>query len=405
MKAKQADMIYGERPTFDAAAMDSLLSGAVERGEAPAASALIFDGGQVVYKNAFGLASVERGEPLTTDSVVRIYSMTKPVTSAAIMKLVEDGKIALSDPASQYVPQLATMQVLTGADEAGNPIFTAQSNPMTVEDLLLHRAGLAYGIFGQINPVEGLYESADLFNVDETLAQKMDKLGQLPLVAQPGEAWYCSFSIDVLGRIIEVASGQNFEDYLQDNFFDPLGMNDTGFYVRPDQQARFVSNYALTEDGSFALFDDSQDSDFVGEKAFKSGGGGLVSTLGDYARFCEMMLRGGALDGRRYLSEASVKAMMTDQMDADDAFLFPWFKDGNVRFGYGGSVVVSDTTEQVAVSGHAEGQWGWSGAARTTFYIDPSSDAFAIIFLQYFVADDPALHDQFRALAYAQTKD
>ena len=244
--------------TFDTTAMDTLLSTAVESGQVPGASALIFDDGQVVYKNAFGLRDIERQSPLELDTVFRIYSMTKPITSALIMDLAEEGKIDLGAPASKYIPELAMMKVAS-LGEDGNPVFTEQTVPMTVKDLLLHRAGIGYGIYGPISPIEVLYEKAELFDPREDLSVKMKKLSQLPLVAQPGTGWYYSYSIDVLGRIAEVVTDQKLGDLFEARFFKPLGMTETGFYVRPDQKSRFASNYAKTETG-FTLQDDGQTS-------------------------------------------------------------------------------------------------------------------------------------------------
>ena len=185
-----------------------------------------------VYRGVFGLGDRERGTVLTKDSVYRVYSMTKPMTAALIMDLVEEGKLSLSDPASKYVPELAQMKVAS-LDANGVPQFKDQNRAITIEDLMLHRAGLAYGIFG-IGPIEEAYAKADLFNPQETIADQMDKLAALPLLGQPGEQWFYSYSIDILGRIAEVATGQTLGEALQDRFLGPLGMSETGFRVRED---------------------------------------------------------------------------------------------------------------------------------------------------------------------------
>ncbi|WP_371396065.1 serine hydrolase domain-containing protein [Fretibacter rubidus] len=392
-------------PTFNTAAMDSLLSAAVEQGEVIGVSALVFDEGQTVYTNAFGLADRERATPMTMDTVLRIYSMTKPVTSAVIMDLMEEGKLSLSDPAAKYIPGLANMQVASlGPD--GTPMLNPQENPMTIEDLLLHRAGLGYGIFGPINGVEDAYMKAGLFDPTQTMETVVDKITGLPLLQQPGTAWYYSLSIDVLGRIAEVIEGKPLGDIMQERIFEPLGMTETSFLVRPDQVARFASNYAVTPDG-FVLEDDGQDSPFAKPTSrLQSGGGGLVSTLEDYAKFAQMMLDGGIYNGQRILDTGTVEMMMSPVMDADDTYLFPWLGgDTDVGFGYGGAVVYADSPKGQSLRGQTTGQWGWSGAARTQFWVDPKNDAFGIIMLQMFVADDPAIHDAFQALAYAQTRD
>lgn len=395
--------------TFDKAAMDTLLSSAVEAGEVVGASALVFDEGQTVYTGAFGMADRERDAAVDMDTVFRIYSMTKPITAVVIMDLVEEGKISLSDPVSKYIPELAGMMVVS-AGEDGTPSYAPQTVPMTVEDLLLHRAGMGYGIFGPINPVEEAYEKAGLFDPTEDLAAKMTKLSKLPLLAQPGDGWYYSYSIDVLGRIAEVVTGKSLGEVMDARIFTPLGMTETSFGVRPDQKARFASNYMMTEDGSFVVQDDSQESPFTKDLPFQSAGGGLVSTLGDYSKFAHMLLSGGELGGgklggARILDEATVAMMMSDQMDADDKFMMPWLGNNTgVSFGYGGSVVTDASSEASQAKGHSNGQFGWGGAAKTNFFVDKPNGAYGIIMLQYFGPDNPPIHDNFQKLVLEQTR-
>ncbi len=390
---------------FNTKAMDKLLSEAVSSGDVIGTSALVFDEGQTVYKGAFGLGDRERNTPVTMDTVWRIYSMTKPVTSAVIMDLQEEGKLKLSDPVSNYIPELANMMVATmGADE--QPKFEPQERPMTIEDLMLHRSGMGYGIFGPLNPVAEAYEKAGLFTPEENLEAKMEKLSKLPLMFQPGEGWYYSYSIDVLGRIAEVIEGKTLGEIMVERIFEPLGMNETGFSVKPDQKTRFVSNYYIDKDGAFALAEDGQTSPYLNaDNKFQSGGGGLVSTLGDYAKFAQLMLDGGTYNGHRVLEESTVELMMQDHMGADKPYFQPWLGPDKLSgFGYGGSVETGDNPEKLSSSGKAAGQWGWSGAARTTFWIDRPNNSFGIIMLQFFSAEDPKLHDDFRALVYDQTK-
>lgn len=392
-------------PAFDTAAMDMLLSQSVASGEHIGVSALVYNEGHTVYTGAFGMADRERDYAVDMDTVWRIYSMTKPVTAVLIMDLQEDGLLDLNDPVSKYIPELAKMQVLS-ADADGKPKFSPQAVPMTVKDLMLHRAGMGYGIFGDINPVETAYGAAKLFEPSEALDIKMQKLSKLPLLAQPGDGWYYSYSIDVLGRIAEIVTGETLGALFETRIFAPLGMSETSFRVTPDQKPRFATNYFLTDEGQYAVAEDSQTSPFLDVNAFQSGGGGLVSTLSDYAKFAQMMLDGGIYGDRRILQPSTVKTMMSDQMDADDIYMFPWLGgETNAGFGYGGSVQIATQAKQAEQTGKAKGQWGWSGAARTTFWIDPENDAFGIIMLQYFGQEDPVLHDKFRALAYSQTKD
>lgn len=389
-----------QAPDFDTAAMDTLLSSAVEVGDVIGVQALVFDEGQVVYRNQYGLADRERDVPVADDTVYRVYSMTKPMTSALIMALVEEGKIALDDPAANYIPQLAQMKVVSMGDD-GAPQYADQARPMTIEDLLLHRAGLAYGIFGG-NPVEDAYGAANLFELDQPMSAAMDKLEQLPLLGQPGEQWFYSFSIDVLGRIAEVVEGKPLDELFDDRFFMPLGMTETGFFVSADQKPRFASNYMQGEEGTFTLADDAQSSDFTVDNAMQSGGGGLVSTTDDWLKFARMLLDEGTFEGQRILAPETVRLMMTDHLGATPSLL-PWVGEGSgAGFGYGGSVQLTEN----AATGRYPGQFGWGGAARTNFWIDPENGAIGIIMLQMFSGpDDPQIHDDFQALALAQTRD
>lgn len=399
-----------QAPSFDVAAMDALLSTAVSDGNVIGVSALVFDEGQTVYQGAFGLGDRERGVAVTEDTLWRIYSMTKPVTSVVIMDLVEEGKLALTDPAAKYIPALGQMRVAS-LGEDGVPIYTEQTRPMTIEDLLLHRSGMAYGIFGG-NPTEEAYAAAEIFSWEntpegrlESLETKVNKLGALPLVAQPGAMWYYSLSIDVLGRVAEVVTGQTLDEVMAERVFEPLGMTETGFYVRPDQKERFASNYMLQPDGSFIMIEDGQNSPYLNDYPSNSGGGGLVSTLGDYARFSEMMLNGGSLGDVTILEPETVTLMMQNHMGEGFVSMFPWIGgETGSGFGYGGAVAITATEAQQLESGRYPGQWGWSGAARTNMYIDPQNNAYGVIMLQFFGGESPDIHRDFQALSLKETR-
>lgn len=390
-------------PRFDVAAMDELLSAAVENGDVIGVQALVFDEGQTVYRNSFGLADRERNTPVKSDTVYRVYSMTKPVTSALIMDLMEEGKLKLSDPASKYIPQLAQMKVVSlGAD--GAPKYEDQTRPMTVEDLLLHRSGMAYGIFGG-NPIEDAWGGAGLFDPQTPIADNMDKMPMLPLLGQPGEQWFYSYSIDILGRIAEVVTGQTLGEAMSERFFEPLGMTETSFTVPAERKARFASNYMLQADGSFTLAEDGQTSPFAMPGKFQSGGGGLTSTTDDWLKFARLLLNEGEYEGTRILEAATVRLMMTDHL-GDTPTLLPWIGgDTGAGFGYGGSIQLTSTPEQEASKGRYPGQFGWGGAARTNFWVDPENGAIGIIMLQMFSPEDPQVHDDFQALTLAQTRD
>ena len=391
-------------PEFDAGAMDALLSGAVERGEVIGVSALVFDEGAEVYNGAFGLRDREAGLPVTEDTVWRIYSMTKPMTSAVIMDLEEEGLLSLSDPVSKFIPSFADVRIARpGAD--GSVERVAPRRAITVEDLLLHTAGLGYGIFGDMTPIEAEYARAQLFRSGESLADKVDRIAALPLNGEPGEQWFYSISIDVLGRIIEVVTQQSLADAMQARLFGPLGMDETAFVLKDGQEARFAQLYALTPEGEYVLAPGMAGVGFREDPGFQSGGGGLVSTQDDVARFAQMMLNGGTLDGARILEAETVKRMMSDHLDGRPSVL-PWLGgDTGAGFGYGGSVQLTATPEQQAESGRYPGQWGWGGAARTNMFIDPANDSFGIIMLQFFSAEDPPIHNDFQAEVLRQTRD
>ncbi len=390
-------------PSFDAASMDELLSSAVERGDVLGVQALVFDDGETVYRNNFGLADRERETPVKADTVYRVYSMTKPVTSALIMDLMEEGRLKLSDPASKYIPQLAQMKIVS-LGEDGQPKYAEQARPITIEDLLLHRAGMAYGIFGG-NPIEAAWGKADLFNPQASMAENMEKLPMLPLLGQPGDQWFYSFSIDVLGQIAEVITGQTLGEAFEERFFGPLGMTETGFRVSPDLKPRFASNYMRQDDGSYTLIDDGQKSSFTMQSGrLESGGGGLTSTTDDWLKFARMLLNEGEYNGARILKPETVRLMMTDHL-GNTPSLLPWVGAGTgAGFGYGGSVRIAASPEAQATEGRYVGQFGWGGAARTNFWVDPENGTVGIIMLQFFGGEDPQIHDDFRALTLAQTR-
>ena len=390
--------------TFDKATMNTLLGGAVESGKLIGVQALVFDEGEVVYRGVFGLGDRERGTVLTKDSVYRVYSMTKPMTAALIMDLVEEGKLKLSDPASKYVPQLDQMQVAS-LGSTGVWQFKDQNRPITIEDLMLHRSGLAYGILG-VGPIEKAYAKAELFNPKQTIADQMEKLPALPLLGQPGEQWYYSYSIDVLGRIAEVATGQTLGEAFNARFFEPLGMTETGFLVSAEQKPRFVSNYMRQEDGNFVLAEDGQSSPFADpQNKFESGGGGLVSTTEDWLKFAQLLLSEGEFNGVQILEPESIRLMMTDHTGPDFPYFLPWLGgETGAGQGYGASIQVTATQKQQIELGRYPGQFGWGGAARTNFWVDPENNAIGIIMLQFFSPTDPEIHDQFQALVLAQTR-
>ena len=294
------------------AAITRVLESDVEQHVLPGAVLLVMRHGKVAYEEVVGSRDPQATAPAPAkrDDIYRIYSMSKPVTVAAALMLVERGRIALDEPVSKYLPAFASMQVGVPDDTGGGMHLVPADRPMTIQDLMRHSAGLTYGFFGK-SPVKSAYLEARLNAGDPDTATFVDRLAKLPLAYQPGTTWDYSYSIDVLGRVIEVVSGQSLYQFEKENLLDPLGMADTAFGVEdPAKQGRIAEPFA--NDRSFGV--DAEFSDPRHPARFQSGGGGMVSTARDYARFLQMMLNGGTLDGRRYLGPQTVRYMASDQL-------------------------------------------------------------------------------------------
>jgi CubicO group peptidase (beta-lactamase class C family) len=335
--------------------------------------------GQVVYSDALGMQDIEEKKPMRGDTMCRIYSMTKPITSAAVMMLYEEDKLELDDPVSKYLPELAGLKVFVRVNGAALELEDAERE-MTIRDLLRHTSGLTYGVFG-VTPVDLRYLSAGILAPDGTLAEMVTKLQSLPLLYQPGSRFNYGVSTDVLGRIVEVASGKPFDAFLQERVFAPLAMVDTGFYVPAEKHDRLATNYGPKPGGGLQTIDAFRSSAFRHKPKLLSGGGGLVSTAPDYMRFCLMLLNRGELDGKRLLSAETVDTMTKNQLPAQ---AYPieigGFKRQGVGFGLGFSVIAEriDAAPYVPV-----GEYGWGGAASTHFWISPQHELAVIVLTQY----------------------
>ncbi|MBK7951016.1 MAG: beta-lactamase family protein [Deltaproteobacteria bacterium] len=357
----------------------------VERGELVGVSSLVARGGEVVHFHATGLRDREAGLPLTRDTIFRIYSMTKPITSVAVLILVERGELLLSDPISKHLPELAGMKVLRTPDSPLDDVVPARRE-MTVRDLLTHTSGLASSLPGVGTPkaIEQAYAAGDLRGSQTSLAPEewIRRLATVPLVHQPGTKFLYGVSTDVLGQLVAVVSGQPFETFLRREIFEPLGMVDTDFHVPAEKLARFAANYGPGPDGKLVLVDAPQKSRYATAPSFPSGAGGLVSTIDDYLRFCEMLRRGGEWGGHRLLSRKSIELMTVNHLsdeERDVPMLTGWFPGQG--FGLGFSVV-----EELAPGATlgSEGQYGWGGAAGTYFWVDPQEDLVAILMIQLY---------------------
>ena len=263
--------------------------------------------GKVVHFERFGLMDIESKKPMQLDTVFRIYSMSKPITSVAVMMLYEEGRFQLNDPISKYVPEFKEVKVFVKKTEEGLELADLERQ-ITIRDLLSHTAGLGYG-WNDDPPFDEIYREADLFNREGTIKDLVEKLTKLPLLYQPGTKWHYSVSVDVLGYLVEVISGKPFDEFLEERIFYPLGMKDTAFHVPEENWDRFPTSYEPDENGGIKVYDTSSTSRYIKPTSLFSGGGGLVSTAEDYMRFCQMLLKGGELEGTRLLGRKTVELM------------------------------------------------------------------------------------------------
>ena len=367
--------------TAGLARLGSVMRGEIERGRVPGAVALVARRGRVAYFESYGRRDPRSPDPMARDSIFRIYSMTKPIVSVAVMMLWEQGRFLLSDPIEKYLPELGRRQVavVRGAEIE----LVDAERPITIQDLLRHTSGLTYEFRGS-GPVHKMYTAERIYSRNQSNADQVATLAKLPLLHQPGTKWEYSRSTDVLGRLIEVLSGLTLGEYLQRHIFAPLGMVDTAFYVPPQEHGRLAEAFAKDPDtGAGVQLINVHDA-----PKFESGGGGLVSTAGDYSRFLQMLLNGGRLDGVRFLSRKTLELMTADHLGpitgAPD-LLLPGY-----GFGLGFAVRLQPGIAHVPGS---VGQYFWGGLAGTTFWVDPAEALFAIMLIQ-----GPGQRDYFRNL-------
>lgn len=367
----------------------------VDSGRLPGMLTVVARHGKVAYVGSIGS---DRMPAPPSDAVFRIFSMTKPITSAGVMQLVEAGKLRLHDPVSQYIPSFAGVKVYAGGSSA-QPQLRSPSRPITVADLLTHMSGLTYGLFGN-TPVDSIYQRAGFFAPGWTTTKLADSLARLPLLFSPGEKWNYSYSTDVLGRVIEVVSGMTLDRFLDSTLFRPLGMTMTGFRATPAMLARVIPIYARGPDGKLHAQSPLLTPDYTTPGELLSGGGGLLSTPGDYLRFAQMLLNGGELDGRRVLRRETVALMLRNHLPAAllPLTIDPNWPPGRSGFGYGGAVRLDGDTN---VAG-SPGMFRWAGYGTTFFWIDPKADLIAMVWTQYMpVMEHWSLDLEFQRLVYA----
>ncbi len=354
----------------------------IDQGKLAGAITAVARNGKIVHFEAMGSMDTERNKPMQSDTIFRLYSMTKPVTGTAIMMLVDEGKLSLQDPVSKYIPEFAMTKVFV-KEEAGKLITEPVKSPLTIQHLMMHTSGLPYP--SNAHPVSRAYVKEGVNSGGHsglTLEEFAKKVASVPLMYQPGTEWKYGVSMDVLGRIVEVASGQRFGTFLRERIFSPLGMKDSGFQVQSSEVERFAANYGRTDDGK-RLIDDPVKSRYLTAPSQESGGGGMVGTAADYLRFAQMLLNEGELDGVRIISKASAREMTTNQMDpklgtAPLKFI-PGINMEGVGFGYCGAAVM-DGVEQTLFG--PAGVYSWGGAASTDFWIDRHQKIVGVVLTQ-----------------------
>lgn len=340
--------------------------------------------GDIAQFKAYGVQSGDpkTGTPMTTDSLFRIYSMTKPITGVAMMQLYEKGLWQLDDPVTKHAPELASLKLMTGVDKKGKAILTDPSRPPTMREIMSHTAGFGYGLSGN-DPVNSAFRDQAVLG-SANLEEMIGKIASIPLLYEPGTRWSYSVSVDIQGYLVQKLSGQKLGDYMRANIFTPLGMNDTAFYVSEAQKPRFADVYSWDKDKS-ALAVNPERPDrpgFTDPNRMESGGGGLISSTHDYARFCQMMLNKGELAGNRVLKPETVDLMVQNHIGE-----LGLYSDGTtsnpgqpgIKFGLDFAVVDDPAA---AKSPQGKGTYYWGGAAGTWFWIDPANDLFFIGMIQ-----------------------
>ena len=382
----------------------------VEAGTLPGVLSAVARRGQLVHLEASGLRDVERGVPMTEDTIFRLYSMTKPITSVALMSLYEQGAFQLDDPVGNFLPELADLSVHV----AGGGRQAAEG-PITVQHLLTHTSGLTYGFLNETD-VDALYREQRIGGLESVgdLASMVTALGDLPLLFEPGTKWNYSVSTDVCGRLVEVLSGMSLDAFFSERIFEPLGMVDTGFAVPAGQQDRFAACYIPHQGAglgravdhraaSLHRIDDPTTSPYLQTPAFLSGGGGLVGTAADYLRFATMLLNKGELDGTRILGRKTVEFMTTNHLPTGGDLTsmgrsrFSETSYDGIGFGLGFSVMLDPARAHVIGS---PGEFAWGGAASTMFWVDPQEELIAMLLTQLIPSSTYPIRREMKALTY-----
>ncbi len=336
----------------------------IDDGKLSGISVMVVKNNETVMKEYYGFADIESQKPIDENTIFRAFSMTKPMTATALMILFDEGKFQLDDKVSDFIPEFAETQVYNSETKTLEP----QQTPMTIRHLLTHTSGLTYG-WDQSSYVDSLYRATGASGWDDTLGEKVKVLAGIPLKYQPGTKWEYGVSIDVAGYLVEVISGTPLDEFMKARIFDPLQMDDTGFYVPEEKQERFALVYSPDENGKLKAPENPAADNFLKPAILISGGGGSVTTVKDYSRFAKMLLNGGELEGVRILKEETVQLMMSNQLPEGVVY------ENGGGYGLGGSYTIEN------------GQYGWSGMASTFFTVDPKNNMTVLAFTQHLPFD------------------
>lgn len=379
----------------DKARIDQVLASLVNEHGLVGVSALIYEQDEEAYFGAFGLADREAQKPMERNTLVRLYSMTKPITGVALMMLYEEGRLDLNDPLSKYLPEYAAAQVYV--PQADDPNLIEPVRPISVYDILRHTAGF---IAMDDDSMPGkLHAQLTPFNRQNTLAEMSQRLSQVPLLHQPGAQWIYGPGTDVQARLVEVLSGKRFEDFLRERIFIPLKMHETSHHLAENNRERFAALYEWTDVGMQRASDEVAFSDYYQVWPLRRGGTGLLSSLDDYMRFARMLANGGELDGVRLLKSETIKLMTTDALP-DTVTDKSWLPNkGRVSFGINFAIRHSPPATAEEASG-AVGEFFWDGYANTLFWVDPENQITAVLFTQYIPFGPVELHKPFRDAVY-----
>ena len=382
------------------AKVDQAVQAQIDAGAIAGAVTLVARHGRVCHLHAMGLQNIERGEASRIDGLYRIFSMTKPVTAAAMMILWDEGLWRPEDPIEKHLPEFAGVRVFAGLEPDGSARLEPAEHRPTLLELLTHTAGLSYGtaLSNPNDPVDQAYRAAQVWEAAD-LSEMMARLAPLPLAYQPGSSWRYSIGMDVQGALIERLTGQSLPDFMQARIFGPLGMTDTAFHTPPEKADRLAALYLKAGDAPLTAIANPLRPDCDAPPALAMGGGGLVSTIGDYARFAQMLLNKGELDGQRIISPQAATLMMSNHLP--DALMEKGFVAGHQRirpgFGFGFNGVVFTDPEAAGVP-VGKGTYHWDGAAGTFFWVDPANDLLFVAMTQHLSYTAPPLQALTQAL-------